>query len=712
MAKSDSEFVQKALKRFNEIESDERELRENFKACLSFTYGEQWDPKVKQTRELAGRPALTFNRLPTFVQKVANEARQQKPQIKFNPRLDSDKEVAEIKEGIARQIQYHSEAGIATETAVEYSVAGSYGFIRLLTEYCDDKSFDMDIMVKPVFDPMTVYGVLVPTCFGRKPVDVFVIEDLPKAEFKTLYPDEEEPGDFGGNEEAVGWVGTETYRVAEYWYVEQKPKTIYQLEDGTVVAEKPEDGKVEDERTIQQSTVKFCKMTAKGVIRGSETEWVTDEIPIYAVLAGSKIIDGKPRLFSLVQWQLDAQKMINFGKTRIAEALATSPISPFVVAEGQLENHEAEWQTANSTLRPYLVYKEVSVGGTVIGPPQRQTFEPPIAALSAFVQQEVDDLKATSGIFDQSLGSGTNDQSGIAIKSRQQQSDLTNAHFMDNLERTSQRMGRAIAKAIPKVYSTARVVKIVGPDEVQKMVQINQQHQAPNGQVKMFDLSKGDDDVVVTMGRSFSSKRAESFDMMQSIVQAAPATLSIIGDLLFRNSDIAGSDQLAERFKRMLPEQAQDPADGSEPIPPQAQAQIAQAQQQIQQLHAYAAQVEQQAHQLQQEKQAKVVDNQFKMEIEKMKIEADILKAEITTKAQETQARIELERDMWMQLHGSAHDAATQAQDQAHQQQMAQQQVQGQSQLSAQNAAQTAAQQQAAAEQQQAQAAQAQGAGA
>lgn len=706
-----TDFIHKAIKRFKEIEDDESELRDNFKTCLSFTYGEQWDAKVKQDREQAGRPALTFNRLPTFVQKVANEARQQKPQIKFNPRLDSDKEVAEIKEGIARQIQYHSEAGIATETAVEYSVAGSFGYLRLLTEYCDDKSFDMDIMVKPVYDPLTVFGVLVPTCFGRKPLDVFVVEDIPKAEFKTLYPDEEEPTEWGdGDATAHGWIGTETYRVGEYWYVEQTPKTIYQLKSGEVVEEKPDSGEIEDERTIQQSVVKFCKITAKGKIKGTETEWVTDEIPIYAVLAGSKIIGGKPKLFSLVQWQLDAQKMINFGKTRIAESLATSPISPIMVVEGQLENHEAEWQTANTTLRPYLQYKRV-INGVDCGMPQRQTFEPPIAALSAFVQQEVDDLKATSGIFDQSLGAGTTDQSGIAIKSRQQQSDLTNAHFMDNLERTSQKMGRAIAKAIPKVYSTARVVKIVGPDEVQKMVQINQQHTDASGKPQTFDLSKGDDDVVVTMGRSFSSKRAESFDMMESVVQAAPGTLNIIGDLMFRNSDIAGADQLAERFKRMLPPQAQDPNED------QAQ----QAQQQLQQLSAQHQELMQHLQQAthiietkQVEQQAKVqvaqMQEQSRQEIVKMQEATKLAVAQINASKDANQAFAELEIQKYNIMHDAAHDVAMQAHDQQHQQAMAQQQATQQaaqtaqqaghqSDLSAQNAAQTSAQQEQAAEQ-------------
>src|SRR6185312_13479745 len=326
----------------------------------------------KKQREDAGRPAMTFPRCHTFVQQVSNEARQNKPQIKFAPKEDGDKDTAEVYEGMARAIQYSSDAQIAYETAVEYSAGGSFGYYRFLTDYTDDGGDDLELKITPVFDPFAVYGILVPACFRRKPLYGFVVEDIPKDEFKTLYPDSEivTLGWEEAEKKAEGWIGTETVRVAEYWTV--KP------------------GKSKRDRP----TVEFCKITGLEEIPDTRVTWPGYCIPIIPVLGKQMIIEGKPKLFSVVRHQRDTQKMINYAKTRIAETLSTAPISPFIVAAGQIQGFEAKWNTANTTVWPYLEYNQVDSGGKPAAPPARQTFEPPIQSLSEFAAQEVDDMKA------------------------------------------------------------------------------------------------------------------------------------------------------------------------------------------------------------------------------------------------------------------------------------------------------------------------------
>jgi hypothetical protein len=382
------EFLARARKRFAAAVEDEKHLREKFISDLKFASpdgDDQWDPQVKMQREQAGRPAMSFPRCHTFVQQVSNEARQNKPQIKFAPRGDADKDTAEIYEGLARHIQYTSDAQIAYETAIEYSAGGSFGYYRFLTEYCDDDSDDQELKVVPVLDPLTVYGILVPACFNRKPKYAFVVEEIPKEEYKLQYPDSEMASLSWSHaeKEGEGWVGSDTVRIAEYWYVEEK--------------------KVEGKRR-PKCIVKFCKTNGIEVLKDSETEWAGSSIPIIPVLGKQMIIEGKARLFSVVRPQKAAQQLINYSKSRIAETLSTSPISPYMVVEGQIEGYEGEWKTLNTVQRPFLTYKSVDVAGRPAPPPQRQVYEPPIQALSAFVMQEIDDMKATTGIFDASLG--------------------------------------------------------------------------------------------------------------------------------------------------------------------------------------------------------------------------------------------------------------------------------------------------------------------
>ena len=47
----------------------------------------------------------------------------------------------------------------------------------------------------------------------------------------------------------------------------------------------------------------------------------------------------------------------------------------------------------------------------------------------------------------------------------------------------------------------------------------------------------------------------ESFDTVQQLVQGNPQPFPLVADVLFRNSDMAGGDELAERFtaKMLLP---------------------------------------------------------------------------------------------------------------------------------------------------------------
>jgi hypothetical protein len=93
------------------------------------------------------------------------------------------------------------------------------------------------------------------------------------------------------------------------------------------------------------------------------------------------------------------------------------------------------------------------------------------------VLQEVDDMKATTGIFDASLGNQANETSGRAILARKDQSNLTTMHYIDNLARSFKQGGDIIAEIVPKIYDTEREIEILGEDEKQKVVTINKEYE-------------------------------------------------------------------------------------------------------------------------------------------------------------------------------------------------------------------------------------------
>jgi len=233
-------------------------------------------------------------------------------------------------------------------------------------------------------------------------------------------------------------------------------------------------------------------------------------------------------------------------------------------------------------------------------------------------------------------------------------------------------------------------------------VTINAEHQSADGKMVHYKVKDAKMSYVVTMGQAFDSKRMESFDTMQTVLQSAPDLIHVIGDVFFRNSDLAGADQIAERLHKMLPPQLQD--DAQNQLPPQAQAAVAQAQQQVQGMQA-------ELQKLAMEKMGKIQEHQGKMQqiqlqaqadmqLEKLKLENQLAVAEINTKAQSALQRQQFIEDLWNQFHGNAHEAGLAAQQAAHgqvstaqqaghQRDLQAQQADAQSQQSAQDAAQS-----------------------
>jgi hypothetical protein len=648
-----TEFLATARKRFEAHASDEKEIRDEAEKDLRYVAGDQWDEGVRAEREAKGLPCLTFNRMPTFVANISNEARDTKPEMKFAPEQDDElsTDTAEVIEGMARHIQYDSDAQVASETAVFYSAAASFGFIGLTTDYCDDESFDLDLKVRAFLNPFAVYGVLIPTALGQEPTSAFVIEELTHEEYKAQYPDSEVTSagfDAAGYDSA--WIGSETVRVAEYWYVEHERTLIENKETG---------GK----RYVQKPTVHSCKINGHEVLPDTETVWPGRRIPIWAVTGAQMIVANKPQLFSVVRFQRDPQLLINSYKSRIAQTLGTSPVQPFMAAAEAIEGHEDEWNSLSSTPTAYLPFNATRADGTALPIPQRQVFEAPIRAFAEAAAAEIDDMKAVSGIFDASLGAQSNETSGIAIARRDQQGDRANMHYMDNLARTFKGMGTEMVYVIPKVYDTERMVDTLGADEQPKIVRINAQHQDQNGRMKHYKVG-GDDaikgKVIVTMGRSYSTKRMESYDFMVQLVQAHPNAFPMIADVLFRNSDTAGADVLAERFKQIGIKQGfiqDDQQQQNVQLPPQVQ--------QIVQQHGVLVNEVKQLTQMIEQKQAEA---QSKVDLEKLKLDyavrlkqMDIDKAlaiaEIQTKAQDRSERVGWQRQLVSDMNDHAHEA-------------------------------------------------------
>lgn len=649
---AEDKVIERAQKRFNLAADLESEGRIERLDDIKFVrLGQQWPDSVKRDRERPGqeRPMLTINRLFQFRNQVINEIRQNRPGIKVRPVDDkSDVDTAEVMQGLIRHIQDASRADIAYDTAAEWQVDCGLGYFRIITDYCEDDSFNQDILIKRVVDPNKVYFDPESTePDGSDAKWAFVIEDWSLDDFEIEYPDIDTTSwQDGVTGDRQGWFGKDYVRVAEYFEIKSVPRTLVQLQDGSTLFkdELPDEYKdlIISERPSFDKKCMWYKIGGDKIL--DKTELPTSFIPVIPVLGNEVWVEGKRHVHGLTRFAKDPARQYNYMQSANTEVMALAPRAPYIVAEGQIDGYEQEWLMANRHNISVLTYNPVSFGGTTVGAPQRQQGITTNPGFESAMARAVDDMKSSMGIFDASLGNRESQQSGKAILSQQRQASIGNFHFSDNLNRSIRQAGRIIVEMIPKIYDTQRVIRILGEDEVPKQVSINpdqseakmEQPSQQGGVESIYNFNVGKYDIVVDSGPNYATRRQEAAESMMAFVQADPAVLQVAGDLIVRNLDWPGADEIAKRMQAMLPPQIQqtmksEEDDGQPKVDPQVE----------QQMNQMADMVEHLTQELQ-TANAKVGSDEDKLDIERFKAQTDRMKviADIETKASLTDAQL------------------------------------------------------------------------
>jgi hypothetical protein len=584
--KSNADVLATARARLDLAMSALSESREDEIDDLKFYAGSpdnhwQWPSDVLATRgavqgqTINARPCLTINKLPQHVRQVTNDQRQNRPGAKVIPVDDkADVEIADIFNGMIRHIEYISDADVAYDTACENQVSYGEGYIRLLTEYCDDNTFDQDIKIGRVRNSFSVY--MDPTIQDPTGADAkwcFVTEDLTKAEYARLYPDAAPITTLQslgvGDQSISNWLNEDTIRIADYYYVDYDRATL-NLYPGNQTAFEgtPEDkalkdmfGKPKNKRVSERPRVKYCKINGYEIL--SENEWAGKWIPVIRIVGNEFEVDGRLYVSGLVRNAKDAQRMYNYWVSQEAEMLALAPKAPFIGYGGQFEGYENQWKTANTTNWPYLeVNPDVTDGqGAVLPLPQRA--QPPMAS-SGLLQAKAgasEDIKSTTGQYNASLGMGSNERSGKAILARQREGDVGTYHYGDNLARGVRHIARQLVDLIPKIYDTQRIARIIGEDGETKMVKINPDQAEPVNKIvdqqgvvleKIYNPGVGKYDVVATTGPGYATKRQEALEAMAQLLQGNPQLWQVAGDLFVKNMDWPGAQEMAKRFAKTI----------------------------------------------------------------------------------------------------------------------------------------------------------------
>jgi hypothetical protein len=635
--KDSEDLLVRIRKRYQIMTKADDENRNKAKDDLRFANvpGEQWDAKTREARGL--RPCYEFNKLRVTIKRVVNEMRKNRPAGKVRAVEEGDKETADTLEGLCRNIWNVSDADTVIDYAGEYQVGGGMGAWRIATEYADDSAFEQDIVIEPIKNPFCLYAD--PTAsdpLKRDALDWLLTDRISKASYKERYPDAEVVEFSEGNsfDDDAEWQDEETVRVCEYWYKEPYEKEIWLLETGQTVdstakgSDQIDPATIKKRRTAQCHRIKMCIASGNAILK--EEEWAGREFPFIVIYGDWLVIEGKVHWSGLTRFAKDAQRSYNAARTAISETIAMAPQAKWWATPAQANGHMEMWNEAHNKNFPVMLFNPDPKAPNTA--PQRMGGADVPVALIQESQIASEEIKAVTGIYDASLGAQSNETSGRAILSRQQQGEVATFNYSDNMGKGVRRTWEILIDLIPKIYDTERAIRILGVDGSEKYLKVNEvvTDERTGEPVTINDLSRGKYDVAVTVGPSFTTQRQEAAETYMNLAQAFPPLMQFAGDLVAKSMDLPYSDEIAERLQTMLPPPIQQLLSEGKQVPPEAQAAMAQANQLMEQVQQHGQLVQQAAQEAE----------QGKAEAEKAKSEVQQLMAQLETKKAQFDAHV------------------------------------------------------------------------
>lgn len=581
--------IAEAMKRWRRCSEWEANARERFIDDVKYAEGDsdngyQWPAAVKRNRDVDKRPCLTINIVRQHNKQITNDSLQNKASVKIRA-VGGGASVAsaQLFEALVRQIEYRSNAQSAYEHASKFQVQGGIGWWRLVTQYVSEESFDQEIKIKRVLDPLSVY--MDPDCQEEDCSDAkfaFVFDLVPKDQFNEMYPEYKDVA--GLQPLAVGagdddWITKDYVRVAEYFrkvadedtlvsFIDPKDglrKNLLKSKMPKEVWEELSSDPLTRKRAVKRERIEWKLIIGEEIC--DETEWLGSYIPLVRVLGEETIIEGILDRKGHTRAMKDSQRMFNYNASSQVEFVALQSKTPYIASAKAIEDYEVMWNTANQVNHSVLVYNhsDPDFPDKPVPPPVRQ--QPPTSApgFAEGMDTAFNQMMMASGQWQNQMGMQGNERTGSAIKARQHQSDRSVFNFQNNYESALKYCGRQIIELIPKVYDTKRLMKLYAEDGEELDVEMDpqapqavQEYLDEAGRVvrRVLNPKIGQYEVQSDVGASYGTRRQETAEALTLVLTQAPNLVPLVGDLLLRSMDFKEAQEAAQRLKRMVPPQA------------------------------------------------------------------------------------------------------------------------------------------------------------
>ena len=595
----DKRIVHRARKRFQYCKAyyDEAYLRslEDTKFANADDRNKwQWPDKIYADRDKKRKPCLTINITEPHNRLVINESMQNKASIRV--RATGGRATADAAQGMQSLIdrtEYISSATIAYRQAITHQVDGGFGYLFLETAFVDTKSFDQDIYIKAAPDPRAIY--LDPDTKEADGSDAqygFVFEKIPRDRFNKEHPRFKRKVGSSTLGEDLIWLTDKHVLVAMYYERTGRNDELiaFKKDDGSTFSghrseleedsgediverliEQIDNGEIDGQyRDVITQEVNWYLIGGDCILKRGDkpgTRWIGEFIPIIPCYGIKTVIEGRMDCKGHTRAQISPQQMLNYNASGQVQFGALQSKTPYIGPVRAFETNEKEWATANIEDYAYLAYddyvQEEGEQGRAVNAPTRQ--EPPqVAPVFAQGMQDAERWNMmVTGQWQPQQGQDNQagPESGRAINARQRRGDVATYHFTEHQYDMYRYLGKQLIGIYPKLYDTKRILHVEGEDLSKKIITIDPDATEAIQRIKketdtaeeiIFNPLVGEYEVLSDPGPNYATQRQQAWDAMADILKQNMALVGVIGDLLFKNGDFAGAQEIADRLKKEI----------------------------------------------------------------------------------------------------------------------------------------------------------------
>ncbi len=577
----------------------------------------QWDEAVKLARENdpgGRRPCLVMDQVGQYVANVAGQIERQTPSLHAIPvGGGADQKAAEQIDGRFRHIEHASRAAQHYARALTSAARTGVGYLVARPEFVDRALGWQEPRIGSEPDPLRV--VLDPWSVETDGSDAdfgFVMTPMSVRDFERRWP-KREAADFGETEVSRRTDTRKSVMVAEQWFREQQMRSVIVYTDA---AGQEASGSEDDYWMASQAAgfnlpfvrqysdkttvVRWRRMSGVDVLE--ESEYPADSIGLIPVYGYVGFANGRMRYCGIPRRARVPQQAYNYHISEMLAHIGSAPRSPWIVSKRAAAGVESLWDRASLESRAWLPYNDVDEDGA-IAPPQRVNPSTGLVNHEAGAAQALRDIQASLGMYQANLGAPSNESSGIAIESRKQQGEASNAHFPSHLAASLGQLGRVIMQMDARLADTRRSQPILGIDGKPGQIVIDpEQRQAfarASDGVVTVNPGIGTYGVRVVVGASYSTQRTQTNAAFAEIMRGNAQLAPVVAPFWAQTLDFPGADKFAQAMAEMAPpavkailqpEGADQHGDGPDPAALAQQLQQCQAALQEAIQHARAAQ--------------------------------------------------------------------------------------------------------------------------